>query len=233
MKNGKERKQRNFLREYLELFAETAVFVFFIMTFVAQASQVPTGSMENTILVGDFLLINKLAYCRTAYPIEKRILPRREIEKNDLVVFKSPENKDLSIVKRVIATAGDTVEIRDKKVIVNDKPLAEKYKRHTDSRIIPKNNGAWGESSPRDNFGPVVVPPGTLFVMGDNRDISYDSRFWGFLPLEAVQGRPWMIFFSYRAEENVHLKTSLKDRLRRWTQYIPRARWGRILHIVS
>ena len=103
---------------------------------------------------------------------------------------------------------------------------------HKDGAVIPRNEATYGEYSRRDNFGPITVPPGQLFVMGDNRDVSYDSRFWGCLPLTSVRGRPWILFFSYRAEENVHLKQGIRDKLRRWTQYFPRARWGRLLHTI-
>ena len=225
-------KHKGALREYAELFAETAIFVLFINTFVAQASQVPTPSMEDTILVGDFLFINRFAYAEPVFPLEKAILPRRDIRKNDPVTFKFLQDGGKELVKRVIATEGDTVEVINKQVYVNGEPIPDIHKTHKDVVIIPKGNASYGEFSGRDNCGPVTVPPGRLFVMGDNRDISYDSRFWGCLPVSAVRGRPWMLFFSYRAEENVHLKMSLRDKLRRWTQYFPRARWGRILYII-
>jgi signal peptidase I len=231
MRKPSRKREKSLFYEYFELLAETAVFIFFIMTFVAQASQVPTGSMENTILVGDFLFINKFAYAQTAFPFEKTILPRKDIEKNDLVVFNSKQDKEQTLIKRVIATEGDKIEIINKQVYVNSKPLKEDYKIHRDSRVIPKDAEGYGDFSVRDNYGPAVVPPGQVFVMGDNRDISYDSRFWGFLPVSRIKGGPWVIFFSYKAEENVHLKTNIRDRLKRWTQFIPRARWKRILHI--
>ncbi len=227
----KKKKGKSPFREYAELLAETAVFVLFINTFVAQASQVPTPSMENTILVGDFLFINRMAYARTVLPLEKAILPRRDLKSGDPVTFKFLQDGGKELVKRVIATEGETVTILDKCVSINGKPLADSHKIHKDSEIYP-GGAAYGELACRDNFGPVTVPPGHVFVMGDNRDLSYDSRFWGFLPLSAVRGRPWILFFSYRAEDNVHLKTSLRERLDRWTQYFPRARWGRILHVV-
>jgi signal peptidase I len=230
--SGEKAKFKGALREYLELFAETALFVLFINTFIAQASQVPTPSMENTILVGDFLFINRMAYARPVLPLERVILPRRDPARGDPVTFKFLKEGGKELVKRVVATAGDTVEIVDKRLFVNGKPQDEAYVCHKDAVTIPADVGRFGESGLRDNFGPILVPPGHLFVMGDNRDVSYDSRFWGCLPLSAVRGRPWVLFFSYRAEDNVHLKNGVKDKLRRWTQYFPRARWGRLLHVV-
>lgn len=232
MRGGTKVKNKSTLRLYVELFAETAVFVLFINTFVAQTSQVPTPSMEDTILVGDFLFINRMAYARPVLPLERVLLPRKDPAKGDPVTFKFLKDDGKELVKRVIATEGDTVRIIDKRVFVNGTALEERYVCHKDGITIPGGAARLGESGRRDNFGPIVVPPGHLFVMGDNRDVSYDSRYWGCLPVSAVRGRPWVLFFSYRAEDNVHLKTSVKDKLRRWTQYFPRARWGRILHII-
>jgi len=232
LKRNEAIKHKGTLREYVELFAETAIFVLFINTFVAQASQVPTPSMEDTILVGDFLFINRFAYAKPVFPLEKAILPRREIQRNDPVTFKFLQDGGKELVKRVIAMEGDTVEVINKQVYVNGESIPDIHKTHKDAAIILKGDPSYGGLSVRDNCGPLTVPPGRLFVMGDNRDISYDSRFWGFLPVSAVRGRPWMLFFSYRAEENVHLKTSVRDKLRRWTQYFPRARWGRVFDII-
>jgi signal peptidase I len=232
MTKEKKKREQNVFREYFELIVETAIFVFFVMTFVAQASQVPTGSMEDTILIGDFLIINKIAYARPQSGLEKMILPNKAIEKGDTLVFKSPQEEGKDLVKRVIATENDTIEIKDKQVFINGELIAESYKVHKDDRIISKDGYYHYADTIRDNFGPVSVPPGHCFVMGDNRDSSYDSRYWGFLSLNSVKGRPWVIYFSYDAEENSHLKTSLRDRLSRLVQYVPRARWRRMLHVI-
>jgi len=232
-KEAKTKRSKSVFREYFELIVEVAVFVFFVMTFVTQASQVPTGSMENTILIGDFLLINKIAYAETAFPFEEKIMPRKNIEIKDVVVFKSLQEEGKDLVKRVIATAGDKIEIKDKQVFINDEPLAENYKLHKDDQVYTTSGEYRYDGVIRDNFGPVTVPPEHCFVMGDNRDTSYDSRFWGFLPLSAIKGRPWVIYFSYKAEENSHLKTSLRERLTKLVQYIPQARWSRLLHVIK
>lgn len=232
-KEQKKKKRRGTFREYFELIVETAIFVFFVMTFVAQASQIPTPSMQNTLLVGDFLLVNKLAYATPVFPFEKAILPRKDIEKNDIVVFKSTEDPSMDIVKRVIGVEGDKIEIKNKQVYVNDEPLDENYKIHTDSRIYSKNERYNSEYYVRDNFGPISVPKGLCFVMGDNRDQSYDSRFWGFLPLNLIKGKPWVIYFSYSAEEDAYLKNNIRDKLKKLVQYFPKARWKRLLSIIK
>jgi signal peptidase I len=228
----KKKREKSVFREYFELIAETAVFVFFVMTFVVQAFQIPTGSMEPTLLIGDFLLVNKLVYASTASSIEEKILPRKAIRRQDIVVFKYPNDLAKDYVKRVIGLPGEKIEIKNKQAFVNDKPLDEKYKVHNDSQIISKNDYYHYDDTIRDNFGPVTVPAGHIFVMGDNRDNSGDSRYWGFLPLTYVKGRPWMIYFSYRAERDAYLKTSLKDRLKKLVNFLPKARWRRILKVI-
>jgi signal peptidase I len=228
---GKKREQSLF-REYFELIAETAVFVFFVMTFVVQAFQIPTGSMEPTLLVGDFLLVNKLIYANTLTPFEDKILPRRGLTRQDIVVFKYPNELSKDFVKRVIGLPGEKLEIKNKQVFINDKPLEEKYKVHSDAQVIAKTDTYNYDDTIRDNYGPVTVPAGHIFVMGDNRDNSADSRYWGFLPLDYVKGRPWVIYFSYKAERDAYLKTSVQDRLKKLVTFLPKARWGRMLKVI-
>ncbi|MFC2158357.1 signal peptidase I [Acidobacteriota bacterium] len=222
-------RKRSVVREYFELIVETAVFVFFVMTFVVQAFQIPTGSMEPTLLVGDFLLVNKLAYSNHSSAVERAFLPGRKLQRHDIVVFKYPEELSKDFVKRVIALEGETVEIKDKQVYINDEPITEEYKVHSDSQIYKKSDFYQYDDFIRDNYGPQVVPPGHCFVMGDNRDNSMDSRYWKFLPVDYIKGKPWLIYFSYRAEDDAYLKTSLKERMKKLVNFIPKARWNRIL----
>jgi signal peptidase I len=233
MPKERKKRDRSLFREYFELIAETAVFVFFVMTFVVQAFQIPTGSMEPTLLVGDFLLVNKMAYAQPVIPLEKAIMPSRSIRRKDIVVFKWPKDLTKDFVKRVIGLAGEKVEIKNKQVYINDVPIEEPYKVHTDTEVISKNDTYHYDDVIRDNYGPVVVPPGECFVMGDNRDNSADSRYWGFLPLNYIKGRPWIIYFSYGAERNAWQKTGLGDRLKKIISFLPKARWSRFLKIIS
>ena len=221
-----KKRKKNVFREYFELVVETAVFVFFVMTFVVQAFQIPTGSMEPTLLVGDFLLVNKLIYASTLSPLEEKILPRRSIRRGDIIVFKYPNELSKDYVKRAIGFSGEKVQIWDKKVYINDAPLDEKYKVHSDGQILPST------ADIRDNYGPVIVPEGSIFAMGDNRDNSQDSRYWGFLPQSYVKGRPWVIYFSYKAEPDAYQKTSVGDRLKKLVNFLPKARWKRMLKVV-
>jgi len=232
MEQEKKKRDKSVLREYFELIAETAVFVFFVMTFVVQAFQIPTGSMEPTLLVGDFLLVNKLAYARPVLPLEGVLLPHKTIARKDIVVFKYPKDLTKDFVKRVIGLEGEKVEIRDKRVYINDQPIEEPYKVHGDSQIYSKTDVYHYDDLIRDNYGPVVVPKGSLFVMGDNRDNSMDSRYWGFLPAANIKGKPWVIYFSYGAERDAWQKTSLQARLKKIVNFIPKARWRRFLKII-
>jgi len=232
MAKQKKPREKSLVREYFELIAETAVFVFFVMTFVVQAFQIPTGSMEPTLLVGDFLLVNKLVYSSPSTALDKLLLPRRGIRRHDIVVFKYPKELTKDYVKRVVGLEGEKLEIKNKQVYINEQPIAESYKVHDDSRVFTKDGYYHYDDAIRDNFGPIVVPPGHLFVMGDNRDNSEDSRYWGFLPLDNIKGRPWVIYFSYRAERDAYTRTSVGERVKKFASFLPKARWGRMLRVI-
>ncbi len=233
MTGEKTECKKSVFREYFELIAETAVFVFFVMTFVVQAFQIPTGSMDPTLQIGDFLLVNKFIYARPTGFLDRLLLPRKALKRHDIVVFKYPNDLSKDYVKRLIAQEGEKVEIKDKQVFVNDQPLTEPFKVHIDSQIISRNGDNQYNVDARDNFGPVVVPPGFCFVMGDNRDNSFDSRYWSFLPVDNIKGKPWIIYFSYRAEKDAWQKTSMTDRLKKIVSFLPKARWNRLLKIIS
>ena len=165
--------------EYAKSILIALAIALFIRTFVVQAFRIPSGSMEPTLLIGDHILVNKLAY-RLGDP-----------HRLDVAVFKFPLDPKKDYIKRVIGLPGDRIEIRNKVVFVNGKALREPYVQHTDPNILP------GMVQPRDNYGPVLVPDGHYFVMGDNRDNSYDSRFWGFVARKAFIGKALIIYFSW------------------------------------
>lgn len=228
-----KKKDKGLFREYFELIAETAVFVFFVMTFVVQAFQIPTGSMIPKLLVGDFLLVNKMAYAKPASFFEGLFLPNKAIRRKDIVVFKWPGDLTKDFVKRVIGLEGDKVEIRTRRLYVNDREVDEPYKIHKNDEARSKDEVYDYGTAVGDNFGPITVPPGSLFVMGDNRDDSLDSRAWGFVPLANIKGKPWVIYFSYDAERGAYLKTGVRDRLKKFLSFVPKARWTRILTVVN
>ncbi len=201
--------------EIAETFVIALVLALFIRTFIVQAFKIPSGSMLPTLQIGDHLLVNKFIYGIKVPFSGKILVPVKNPAPGDIVVFKFPKNPRLDYIKRVIAVAGDTVMIRNKKIFVNGRPLADTHGVYTDPRILP------GDVSPRDNFGPVKVPPHHIFVMGDNRDNSYDGRFWGFVDLNAVRGKAFIIYWSWDVRKpllSIDRFTSI--------------RWNRIGHLV-
>jgi len=191
--NGARKKSR--LRENIEAILIAVVLALFIRTFIVQAFKIPSGSMKQTLLVGDHILVNKFIYGVKLPFTDKTIIPVKDPKRGDIVVFKFPMEPEKDFIKRVIGTEGDVVEIRDKHVYVNSESFDMDCAMFTDPHIFP------GHFQPRDNFGPVTVPPDNIFVMGDNRDHSYDSRFWGFVDLKAVRGKAFIIYWSWNKED--------------------------------
>ena len=189
--NEKQTPKKSAWRENIEAILLAIVLALFIRTFIVQAFKIPSGSMKETLLIGDHILVNKFLYGVKLPFVSTTIIPYKEPQQGDIVVFKFPEDPDKDFIKRVVGVAGDVVEGRDKKIFVNHEPLNHDYGIHKDSRIVP------GNIQPRDNFGPLVVPEKSLFVMGDNRDHSYDSRFWGFVNLKSVRGKAFLIYWSW------------------------------------
>ena len=192
--NGARTKKKSSLRENIEAILVAIVLALFIRTFIIQAFKIPSGSMKQTLQIGDHILVNKFIYGIKMPFLMTTIVPINNPERGDIVVFKFPEDADKDFIKRVIGIAGDVVECRDKQVYINHKRLNHDFGIHTDSNIISRG------VQPRDNFGPVVVPENSLFVMGDNRDHSYDSRFWGFVDLKALKGKALIIYWSWDKE---------------------------------
>lgn len=185
-----ETRRKGKLREYLEAFGVALLIALTVRTFVIQAFKIPSSSMEDTLLVGDHIFVNKFIYGYHIPFTKGRVLSFRTPERGDIIVFVFPEDPSKDFIKRVIGVPGDTVEIRRKRVYVNGRPLTESYARYADGFSVDSFVRT------RDNMPPIKVPPGKLFVMGDNRDRSYDSRFWGFVDMDAVIGKALFIYFS-------------------------------------
>ena len=192
-------KKKSAVREYTEAIIIALVLALFIRTFIVQAFKIPSGSMLQTLLIGDHILVSKFIY-GIKNPFSGSVLiPIKSPQRTDIVVFKYPKNPKLDYIKRVIAITGDTVEIKNKNVYINGTAIDEaSYKKITD-----KDNILPASASPRDNFGPVTVPEGSIFVMGDNRDNSYDSRFWGFVDLKEVRGKAFIIYWSWDVKKSL------------------------------
>ena len=187
-------------REYFESLVIAVILALFVRTWVFQAFKIPSGSMEPNLLIGDHLIVNKMSTAPTLFPAERAVLPRRDIQRGDVLVFKSPEEPDRDLIKRVIGLPGDRLELRRKRVYVNGARLDEPYVQYLEppSETAPPKPGDL-----REEYGPVTVPAGQYFMMGDNRDNSQDSRYWGFLPASYVKGRALFIYFSAETGQSV------------------------------
>lgn len=184
------KRKKSLLWEYVEAIITALILALLIRTFVVQAFKIPSGSMIPTLLIGDHILVNKFLYGTQIPFTDKKILIFGGPEKGDIIVFKYPENPTKDFIKRVIATEGDTIEEKNKVVYVNGEPVTETYAYHYDPTM---HSG----SDPRDTFGQIRVPKDKIFVMGDNRDHSYDSRFWGFVDEKEVKGKAFIIYWSW------------------------------------
>src|SRR3954469_20598533 len=181
--------KKSTLREYFESIVIAVILALFIRTFVVQAFKIPTGSMEETLLIGDHLLVNKFVYGPAPTTLERTLLPIGTIKRGEVLVFKYPEEPERDFIKRVIGLPGDTVELREKKVYVNGKALDEPYVHFLSAPGGPSEFHEVTLFDVRERYGPVTVPADHFFVMGDNRDNSQDSRYWGFLPRENIKGK--------------------------------------------
>ena len=185
--------KKSVAREYFESLTIAVILALFVRTWVFQAFKIPSGSMEPNLLVGDHLIVNKMEFAPTRTSLERAVLPRRDMRRGDIVVFKSPELPERDLIKRVIGLPGERLELRRKRIHINGTPLDEPYVRFVDP---PSPEGAARTDDLREEYGPVTVPDGQYFMMGDNRDNSQDSRYWGFLPASYVKGRALFIYFS-------------------------------------
>jgi signal peptidase I len=203
-----------------------------IRTFGVEAFKIPTGSMENTLLVGDFLLVNKAVYGPVVPGLDLRLPALREPHRGDVLVFNPPHEPEKNYVKRLVGVPGDTLEMRDKVLRLNGHPLEEPYVQYIDragdavhpgmgwqsNHLIASTSRSYHPS--RDNWGPLVVPEHEYFVLGDNRDNSEDSRYWGFVDRSAIRGRPWFVYYSFDPGASAHAP---------WARAV---RWTRIGHLI-
>ena len=216
------RPAKSVLRDYTETILVCVMFVVFSRAFVFQQSKIPSGSMRDTLLEGDYIMVNRFVYAQPSFAWEPQLLPEREPSRGDVVVFKMPKEPEIDYIKRLIAVPGDVVEIRDGTVHVNGARRDEPY-------VEPAYRAGNTE------FGPITVPPGKYFFMGDHRNASYDSREWGFVDRELIKGRALMIWYSY-PEIGDGRAVGAGDRLRLLAEkviyFLPRSRWGRCFTLI-
>jgi signal peptidase I len=190
-------KRKSTFREYTEAILIALVLALLIRTFVVQAFKIPSGSMEPTLEIGDHILVNKFLYGIKIPFTSIRLLSFDNPNRGDVIVFIYPVDPSKDFIKRVIGVEGDTVKIVNKKLYINGSEIADSHAVFKEDMIFP------AELQKRDNFGPVTVPPGHIFVLGDNRDRSLDSRFWGFVPLVDVKGKAFIIYWSWDSQESM------------------------------
>ncbi len=223
--------RKSTIREYFDSIVIALILALFVRTWVVQAFKIPTGSMENNLLIGDHLLVNKFVFGPTLSRVDRAVLPVRDIRRGDILVFKYPIDPQRDFIKRVIGLPGDTVELKAKKVYVNNQPLDERYVHF----LTPASEGGEVTSMDvRERYGPVTVPADQYFVMGDNRDNSQDSRYWGFLPRDHVKGKAMMIYWSYESGRDDYADDGVGATIRRTLSvvghFFTRTRWERLLH---
>ena len=226
--------KKSVAREYLESLVVAFILATFIRTFVVQAFKIPTGSMENNLLIGDHLLVNKVVYSPSLGRLENGTMAKKPIQRGHVVVFKYPEDPARDFIKRVIGLPGETIEIRAKRVYINGQPLEEPYVHFLEPPLRPEDPEYGIRSDGRgDDYGPRTVPEGQLFVMGDNRDNSKDSRYWGFLPADQVKGRALMVYWSYEASREEYHRTGFVDWTRDTLSAFGKTRWRRFFHLIQ
>jgi signal peptidase I len=243
-KEKETEKPRETQVEFLASLAVTLVMVLFIMTFVGQTFAIPSSSMENTLLIGDHLFVNRVGFAPSTSWMGP-LLPYRPIQRGQIIVFFSPAQKDLHLVKRVIGIPGDRLHLRQGVVYRNGEKLDEKYVIHSDMAgyDLYRDNfplgqpyggatPAWQENLPQHIEGEdIVVPENSYFAMGDNRDVSFDSRYWGFVPRENIVGQPTYIYWSFETASDEYLHTEFGDRIKSVANtvihFFDKTRWRR------
>lgn len=233
-------QRRSVTRDYLEAILIAALFLRFANTFVVQTFYIPSGSMEDTLLIGDHLFVDRFLYGPTATGLERALLPLRPLRRGDVVVFRSPKDPKLDLVKRCVGLPGDVIEVAGKRLSINGVEVdGSAYAHFDDPRTEPRGPGGgegFGGLGNRDWFGPYRVPADHYFCMGDNRDNSYDSRFWGPLPANLVKGRAVVVYWSYGGETPRGGWPGWAGKLRQLAAtaagFVTRTRWERTFHLI-
>lgn len=249
-KEAIQEKQSETTVEFLASLAGVLVTGLFIITFVVQAFEIPSSSMENTLLIGDHVFVNRVQFSPPSRWLGP-LLPYRNPKDGDIVVFLSPHDIGLYVVKRIMGVPGDHIHLHDRVVYRNGEALKEPYVVHNDPTVnLYRDNFPDFDPSDFNNVTPewqetmnhfkqgdeIVVPPGSYFAMGDNRDVSYDSRYWGFIPQANLIGRPMFIYWSFETPANQYLEKGISDRVgflfHIIVHFFDETRWRRTLQVV-
>ncbi len=208
------KSKKSTLREYVEAFAIAILLALFIRTFVVQAFKIPSGSMLPTLQIGDHLLVSKFIYGIKVPFSGKTLIPFKSPQRGDVVVFKYPKDRSIDYIKRIVGVSGDTLTIKNKQVYLNNEAIEDPHAHFTSTSIVT--------GSPRDNYSPVTIPEGKVFVMGDNRDNSHDSRFWGYVDQQDILGKAFIIYWSWDIDKPLLSFERLAS-----------IRWGRLADVIE
>ena len=227
--------EKSLLREYLEALLIAVIFATFARTYVVQAFKIPSGSMEKNLLIGDHILVNKFIYGPTLSPLEEKLLPVRPVQRGDIVVFKYPTEPERDFIKRCMGVPGDTIRLVDKELYIDGRFVDDDDYTWYSDELYPRDE-LFGGRRVRDSFGPRIVPPGSYFCLGDNRDNSNDSRVWGEVPRSYVKGRAFMVYWSFASEAEPVEWPGVQGKLRQLghvaLNFFTQTRWDRTFRIV-
>ena len=231
-----DQKRSSVFREYLEALLIAAIFLGFTNTFVVKTFFIPSSSMEDTLLIGDHLFVNRYIFGQSP-SLERTLTPLRDVRRGDIVIFRSPEDPRNDLVKRCIGVPGDTIRIADKTLFVNDREVDDSlYVLHRDERIYQPRRAYPRQMRLRDHFGPLEVPDGEYFFLGDNRDFSHDSRFWGTVPRHFIKGRAFLVYWSFGGGTSDGQWRGWGQKLGQIGQtaagFVTETRWNRSFHVI-
>ena len=228
--------EKSLLREYLEALLIAVIFATFARTWVVQAFKIPSGSMEKNLLIGDHILVNKFIYGPAISPLEEKLLPIRPVRRGDVVVFKYPEDVTRDFIKRCMGLPGDTMKMIDKDLYINGRRVNDSsFTYYADAESYPRDL-FFHPKRVRDTFGPKTVGPHSYFCMGDNRDNSNDSRYWGTVPEANLKGRAFLVYWSFASEDEAVDWPGYRGKLRQLGRvalnFFTLTRWDRTFRIV-
>ncbi len=228
---------KSLLREYFEALLIAVIFAVFARTYVIQAFKIPTGSMEENLLIGDHILVNKFVFGTVASRAERLLLPYQQLRRGDVVVFKFPEDPTRDFIKRCVGLPGDEIEIVDKELFVNGRKVDDSaYTFRTDPRTYPRSVFLHQGYRDRDNLEPVTIPADQFFFLGDNRDNSNDSRFWGPVPIDYIKGRAFIVYWSFESEGDFETWPGYLGKARQLgnvvKKFLTHTRWERTFRLV-
>ena len=232
----KNTENQSTLREYYESLLVVAVFVTFARIFVFQTFKIPTPSMEDNLLVGDHIVVNKFVYGAADTALMNRFFPFREIRRGDTIVFRFPQDLGNDFVKRVVALPGETIVIRGKRVFINGKLLNEPYALFKDPVVYEYAENLPEQLRLRDQYGPFRVPSGHYFAMGDNRDESYDSRYWGPVRRQLIKGKPLLVYWSFDGQPSLPgspASQKVKELFGVALRFFSNTRWDRMFFVID